>query len=227
MADWYMKILPIRRQSVTVVAMSSSINSCRKRNSPKFLHAKSVSTTTNRLLETAASGIQRFEILQHGTSSFDEINTTLYLVHRPKNNQPPLRLAITLSLVIERAPGLALMGSKLPSWCRVAEENEKIEYLAAKPDADGCRSIHPTLQRDSIRHSGSRVLQVFQFIKLLVAATDKHERWPSVQARSHLFCHYTLPIALHGIESTSVEHYRYHHAQSASSTSCWTNAIFL
>jgi hypothetical protein len=40
-----MKILPIRRQSVTAVAMSSSINSCRKRNSPKFLHAKSVSTT--------------------------------------------------------------------------------------------------------------------------------------------------------------------------------------
>jgi hypothetical protein len=64
------------------------------------------------------------------------------------------------------------MGSKLPSWCRVAEENEKIEYLAAKPDADGWRSIYPALERDSIRHSGSTVLQVFQLIKLLVAATN-------------------------------------------------------
>lgn len=57
------------------------------------------------LLETASSWIQPFEIFDLWSSIFGEINTTLYLVHRAKHNRPPLRLAITLSLTIERVSG--------------------------------------------------------------------------------------------------------------------------
>ncbi|EFX87087.1 hypothetical protein DAPPUDRAFT_236002 [Daphnia pulex] len=125
------------------------------------------------LLETATSWIQRFEFLEHWTSSFDEINTTLYLIHRPKNNQPPLRLSVTLSLVVQRAAGVTLVRSK----CRERREYG-IDYLAAKPGMDGWRAIYPALERDSIIGipvPGSTVLQVFQMIKLLVAATNRME----------------------------------------------------
>jgi hypothetical protein len=97
------------------------------------------------LLETATSWIQRFEFLEHWTSSFDEINTTLYLVHRPKNNQPPLRLSVTLSSVVQRAAGVTLVRSK----CRERREYG-IGYLAAKPGMDGWRAIYPALERDTV-----------------------------------------------------------------------------
>jgi hypothetical protein len=73
--------------------------------------------------------------------------------------------------------------------------------------------------------SGLTVLQVFQMIKLLVAATNR--RRPSPEAGSYLFCPLELPAALNGIESARRRHCRHCRALSctvrASSTFSWTS----
>lgn len=173
LADWHED--PLHPQTVRYNGDEALVEQFASRKSLGEISSSKLSKYYNGILETAASWIQRFEIFEYWTSSFDEIHTTLYLVYRGKNNQAPLRLAVSLSLVIERAPGQALLRSQLPSWCRVAERDEKMEYLGAKPNMEGWRSIYPALERDSIRHSGSTVLQVFQLIKLLVAATKSTE----------------------------------------------------
>lgn len=173
MADWFED--PRNPQTVRFQGEDVLVDQFSSQRNLSDVSSSKVCQYYHGLLETAASWVQRFEIFEHWTSSFDEINTTLYVVYRAKNNQPPLRLAIVLTLAIERAPGKALVRTKLPPWCRVAERDEKMEYLAGKPGTDGWRSIYPALERDSIRHSGSTVLQVFQLLKLLVAAINSNE----------------------------------------------------
>jgi citrate lyase beta subunit len=146
MADWYED--PSHPQTIRYNGDAVLVDKFMTQAKLPVISSNKISQYYHALLETAASWIQRFEILEHWTSSFDEINTTLYLVHRPKNTQPPLRLAITLSLVVERAAGVALVRSQLPTWCRVAERGENLEYLAAKPGMDGWRAIYPALERD-------------------------------------------------------------------------------
>lgn len=146
MADWYED--PSRPQAIRYNGDAVVVDQFTSQAKLSGISSNKISQYYYALLGTVASWIQRFEILEHWTSSFDEINTTLYLVHRPKNNQPPLRLAVTLSLVVERAAGVALVRSKLPDWCRVAERGENIEYLAAKPGMVGWRAIYPALERD-------------------------------------------------------------------------------
>ncbi|XP_057378963.1 uncharacterized protein LOC130701038 [Daphnia carinata] len=173
LADWYED--PLHPQTVRYNGDEALVEQFASRKKLGEISSSKLSQYYNGILETAASWIQRFEIFEHWTSSFDEINTTLYLVYRGKNNQAPMRLAVSLSLAIERAPGHTLRRSQLPSWCRVAERDEKMEYLGAKPSMEGWRSIYPAVERDSIRHSGSTALQVFQLVKLLIAASNSTE----------------------------------------------------
>ena len=173
MTDWFED--PLHPQTVRYRGEETLVDQFSSQRNLAGISSSKMCQYYHGLLETAASWVQRFEIFEHWTSSFDEINTTLYVVCRSKNNQPPIRLAITFTLVIERAPGEALLRTKLPAWCRVAERDEHLEYLAGKPGTDGWRSIYPALERDSIRHAGSTVLQVFQLIKLVVAAINSQE----------------------------------------------------
>jgi hypothetical protein len=87
------------------------------------------------LISLAMTWVQHFEILHHWKVSFDEVITTIYLVHRPKNNAPPLRLAVSLLLAVRRTPDASLIRSDLPSWCRLAERGDELEYLTPKPGA--------------------------------------------------------------------------------------------
>lgn len=173
MADWYEDAL--HPQTVRYNGDEAMVQAFTSQKRLGQISSSKLSQYYNGLLETAASWIQRFDIFEHWASSFDEINTILYLVYRGKNNQPPLRVAVSISYVIERAAGQALLRGQMPSWCRVAERDEQLEYLGAKPGMEGWRSIYPALERDSIRHAGSVVLQVFQLVKLLIAATNSTE----------------------------------------------------
>lgn len=174
LADWFENpLLPKTIQYRGDEALVDQFSS--QKDLPEEISSSKLSQYYHGLLETAASWVQRFEIFEHWSSSFDEVNTTLYLVYRAKNNQPPLRLTVSLSLAFERAPGNSALRAELPSWFRISERGEKMEYLAAKPGTDGWRAIYPALERDSIRHAGSTVLQVFQLLKLLIAATKDTE----------------------------------------------------
>jgi hypothetical protein len=141
MADWYED--PSHPQTIRYNGDAVLVDKFMTQAKLPVISSNKISQYYHALLETAASWIQRFEILEHWTSSFDEINTTLYLVHRPKNNQPPLRLSVTLSSVVQRAAGVTLVRSK----CRERREYG-IGYLAAKPGMDGWRAIYPALERD-------------------------------------------------------------------------------
>lgn len=103
------------------------------------------------LLETASRWVQRFEILEHWTSVYDESSTTIYLVCRAKNNQPPLRLTVNLCLSIQRTPVELRKDYEppsYPSWCQVAEIGEEEEYLSAKAVSNDWRPFYPALERD-------------------------------------------------------------------------------
>lgn len=99
----------------------------------------------NSLLEIGIRLVQRFEIFEHWTCSFDGAVTMLYLVCRGKNNQPPMRLTVTLCLSIKRASDSQI---EWPDWCRVAERDEDTEYLMAKPVTDDWKIYYPALERD-------------------------------------------------------------------------------
>ena len=88
------------------------------------------------------SWVQRFEIFHHWKVSFDEAITTIYLVYRPKNNAPPVRLAVSLLLAVRRSPGESLIRSDLPPWARLAERGEEMEYLTPKPGSECWKVIY-------------------------------------------------------------------------------------
>ena len=102
-----------------------------KKNPPNVDGSK-LSKYYHCLISLAMTWVQHFEMFHHWKICFDEAITTIYLVHRPKNNAPPFRLAVSLLLAVRRAPDATLIRSDLPSWGRLAERGEEMEYLTPK-----------------------------------------------------------------------------------------------
>ena len=129
-------------QSVQFVSPTDRVDVFHTKKNPPNIDGSKLSKYYHCLIAVAMSWVQRFEIFHHWKVSFDEAITTIYLVYRPKNNAPPVRLAVSLLLAVRRSPGESLIRSDLPPWARLAERGEEMEYLTPKPGSECWKVIY-------------------------------------------------------------------------------------